>query len=158
MILHKPACVLHLACQDPVAWSDTCFELSEAVVSPVKPAPVKLMRLQHSEGAAECQYNVGVMLDGKNHSSISGDEDTVFSTTSNLTKFSNPPAILRKKKRLRVGQSPVADLNDGLCNDAVNVALKRTPVKTLPFSPSQVSVYLNMAKHEDCGGWVLNCK
>ncbi|XP_031982729.1 myb-related protein A isoform X6 [Corvus cornix cornix] len=122
---------------DPVAWSDTCFELSEAVVSPVKPAPVKLMRLQHSEGAAECQYNVGIMLDGKNHSSISGDEETIFSTTSNLTKFSNPPAILRKKKRLRVGQSPVTDLNDGLCNDAVNVALKRTPVKTLPFSPSQ---------------------
>ncbi|XP_068860986.1 myb-related protein A isoform X5 [Aphelocoma coerulescens] len=122
---------------DPVAWSDTCFELSEAVVSPVKPPPVKLMRLQHSEGAAECQYNVGVMLDDKNHSSISGDEETVFSTTSNLTKFSNPPAILRKKKRLRVGQSPVTDLNDGLCNDAVNVALKRTPVKTLPFSPSQ---------------------
>ncbi|XP_048143087.1 myb-related protein A isoform X5 [Corvus hawaiiensis] len=122
---------------DPVAWSDTCFELSEAVVSPVKPAPVKLMRLQHSEGAAECQYNVGIMLDGKNHSSISGDEETVFSTASNLGKFSNPPAILRKKKRLRVGQSPVTDLNDGLCNDAVNVALKRTPVKTLPFSPSQ---------------------
>uniref|UniRef100_A0A8C3QQM8 MYB proto-oncogene like 1 n=1 Tax=Cyanoderma ruficeps TaxID=181631 RepID=A0A8C3QQM8_9PASS len=120
---------------DPVAWSDTCFELSEAVVSPVKPAPVKLMRLQHSEGAAECQYNVGVMLDGKNHSSISGDEETGFSTSSSLTKFSNPPAILRKKKRLRVGQSP--DLSDGLCNDAVNVALKRTPVKTLPFSPSQ---------------------
>ncbi|XP_032532149.1 myb-related protein A isoform X5 [Chiroxiphia lanceolata] len=124
---------------DPVAWSDvTCFELSEAVVSPVKSAPVKLMRLQHNEGAPECQYNVGVMLDGKNHSSsISGDEETVFSATSNLTKFSNPPAILRKKKRLRVGQSPVSDLNDGLCNDAVNVALKRTPVKTLPFSPSQ---------------------
>ncbi|XP_064244043.1 myb-related protein A isoform X4 [Passer domesticus] len=120
---------------DPVAWSDSCFELSEAAVSPVKPAPVKLMRLQHSEGAAECQYNV--MLDGKNHSSISGDEETVFSTSSNLTKFSNPPAILRKKKRLRVGQSPVTELNDGLCNDAVNVALKRTPVKTLPFSPSQ---------------------
>ncbi|NXU63518.1 MYBA protein, partial [Horornis vulcanius] len=59
--------------------------------------------LKKHEGAAECQYNVGVMLDGKNHSSISGDEDTVFSTTSNLTKFSNPPAILRKKKRLRVG-------------------------------------------------------
>lgn len=127
-------------------------------MSPVKPAPVKLMRLQHSEGAAECQYNVGVMLDGKNHSSISGDEETVFSTTSNLTKFSNPPTILRKKKRLRVGQSPVSDLNDGLCNDAVNVALKRTPVKTLPFSPSQVRAVLDMAKHEECDEWVINCK
>uniref|UniRef100_A0A8B9FTY7 MYB proto-oncogene like 1 n=1 Tax=Amazona collaria TaxID=241587 RepID=A0A8B9FTY7_9PSIT len=42
-----------------------------------------------------------------------------------------------KKKRLRVGQPPVNELNDGLCNDVINVALKHTPVKTLPFSPSQ---------------------
>ena len=121
-------------------WSDvTGFELSEAVASPVKPPPVKLMRIQHNEVAAECQYNVSVVLDGKKHSSVTGEEEAVFPTTPNLTKFSTPPAILRKKKRLRVGQSPVNELNDGLCNDAISVALKHTPVKTLPFSPSQVS-------------------
>ncbi|XP_054048968.1 myb-related protein A isoform X3 [Rissa tridactyla] len=129
---------LELIESDPVAWSDvTGFELSEAVVSPVKPAPVKLMRIPHNEGTAECQYNVSVVLDGKKHSSISGEEEAVFPTTPSLTKFSTPPTILRKKKRLRVGQSPVNELNDGLCNDAINVALKHTPVKTLPFSPSQ---------------------
>ncbi|NXW01281.1 MYBA protein, partial [Fregetta grallaria] len=129
---------LELIESDPVVWSDvTSFELSEAVASPVKPAPVKLMRIQHSEGAAECQYNVSVVLDGKKHSSIGGEEEAVFPATPNLTKFSTPPTILRKKKRLRVGQSPVNELNDGLCNDAINVALKHTPVKTLPFSPSQ---------------------
>ncbi|OPJ83529.1 myb-related protein A isoform X3 [Patagioenas fasciata] len=129
---------LELIESDPVAWSDvTSFELSEAVASPVKPAPVKLMRIQHNEGAAECPYNVSVVLDGQKHSSISAEEEAVFPTTSNVTKFSTPPTILRKKKRLRVGQSPVNELNDGLCNDAVNVALKHTPVKTLPFSPSQ---------------------
>ncbi|KFP80723.1 PREDICTED: myb-related protein A, partial [Acanthisitta chloris] len=121
---------------DPVVWSDvTGFELSEAVVSPVKPPPVKLMQLEHSEAAVECQYNVDVMLDGKSHGS--DEQETVFSTTSNLMKFSNPPAILRKKKKLHVEQPAVNDLNDGLCGDAVHVALKRTPVKTLPFSPSQ---------------------
>lgn len=104
------------------------------------------MRIQHNERAAECQFNVSVMLDGKKHSSISGEEEAVFPTTPNLTKYSTPPAILRKKKRLRAGQSPVNELNDGLCNDAINVALKHTPVKTLPFSPSQVSLFLNMAK------------
>lgn len=104
------------------------------------------MRIQHNEGTSECQYNVSVLLDGKKHSSISGEEEAVFPTTPNLTKFSTPPTILRKKKRLRVGQSPVNELNDGLCNDAVNVALKHTPVKTLPFSPSQVGLFLNMAK------------
>ncbi|XP_064909760.1 myb-related protein A isoform X3 [Columba livia] len=129
---------LELIESDPVAWSDvTSFELSEAVASPVKPAPVKLMRIQHNEEAAECPYNVSVVLDGQKHSSISAEEEAGFPTTSNVTKFSTPPTILRKKKRLRVGQSPVNELNDGLCNDAINVALKHTPVKTLPFSPSQ---------------------
>lgn len=104
------------------------------------------MRIQHNERAAECQFNVSVMLDGKKHSSISGEEEVVFPTTPNVTKYSTPPAILRKKKRLRVGQSPVNELNDGLCNDAISVALKHTPVKTLPFSPSQVSLFLNVAK------------
>ncbi|KAM6281273.1 myb-related protein A isoform 2-T2 [Porphyrio hochstetteri] len=129
---------LELTEPDPITWSDvTSFELSEAVASPVKPAPVKLMRIQHNEGAPECQYNVSIVLDGKKHSSTSGEEEAVFPATPNVTKFSTPPTILRKKKRLRVGQSAVNELNDGLCNDAIDVALKHTPVKTLPFSPSQ---------------------
>ncbi|XP_065441742.1 myb-related protein A isoform X1 [Chrysemys picta bellii] len=128
---------LELIESDPVAWSDvTSFDLSEAANSPVKPAPVTLMRIQHNEGAMECQFNVSVVLDGKKNSCSSGEEE-ILSTSPSIAKFSTPPAILRKKKRLRVGQSPVNELNDGSYNDAVNVALKQTPVKTLPFSPSQ---------------------
>ncbi|XP_053874951.1 myb-related protein A isoform X2 [Malaclemys terrapin pileata] len=127
---------LELIESDPVAWSDvTSFDLSEAANSPVKPAPVTL-RIQHNEGAMECQFNVSVVLDGKKNSCSSGEEE-ILSTSPSIAKFSTPPAILRKKKRLRVGQSPVNELNDGSYNDAVNVALKQTPVKTLPFSPSQ---------------------
>ncbi|XP_038248545.1 myb-related protein A isoform X2 [Dermochelys coriacea] len=128
---------LELIESDPVAWSDvTSFDLSEAANSPIKPAPVTLMRIQHNEGAMECQFNVSVVLDGKKNSCSSGEEE-ILSTSPSIAKFSTPPAILRKKKRLRVGQSPVNELNDGSYNDAVNVALKQTPVKTLPFSPSQ---------------------
>ncbi|XP_027732586.1 myb-related protein A isoform X2 [Vombatus ursinus] len=128
---------LELIESDPVAWSDvTSFDLDTAA-SPVKPTPVKLMRIQHSEGAMECQFNVSLVLEGKKNNFSSGENDTVPSVSPNVAKFSTPPTILRKKRRMRVGQSPVGELNDSSFNDAVNIALKHTPVKTLPFSPSQ---------------------
>lgn len=129
--------------QDPVAWSDvTSFDLSDATASPVKSTPVKLMRIQHNEGAMECQFNVSLVLEGKKNScngSNSGSE-VVPLTSPSVAKFSTPPTILRKKRRIRVGQSPGSELSDGSFNDGSNTALKHTPVKTLPFSPSQVIV------------------
>ncbi|XP_062044397.1 myb-related protein A isoform X8 [Lepus europaeus] len=123
---------------DPVAWSDvTSFDLSDAAASPVKSTPVKLMRIQHNEGAMECQFNVSLVLEGKKTSCNGGDNEAVPLTSPNVAKFSTPPTILRKKRRMRVGQSPGSELGDGSFNDGGNTALKHTPVKTLPFSPSQ---------------------
>uniref|UniRef100_A0A6I8P2M5 MYB proto-onco like 1 n=1 Tax=Ornithorhynchus anatinus TaxID=9258 RepID=A0A6I8P2M5_ORNAN len=42
-----------------------------------------------------------------------------------------------QKEDQKVGHSPVSDHNDGSLNDAIGITLKHTPVKTLPFSPSQ---------------------
>ncbi|PNI40504.1 MYBL1 isoform 2 [Pan troglodytes] len=42
-----------------------------------------------------------------------------------------------KKRKMRVGHSPGSELRDGSLNDGGNMALKHTPLKTLPFSPSQ---------------------
>ncbi|XP_045310997.1 myb-related protein A isoform X3 [Leopardus geoffroyi] len=123
---------------DPVAWSDvTSFDLSDAAASPVKSTPVKLMRIQHNEGAMGCQFNVSLVLEGKKNSCNSTDSEAVPVTSPNVAKFSTPPTILRKKRRMRVGQSPGSEHSDGSFNDGGNTALKHTPVKTLPFSPSQ---------------------
>ncbi|XP_019488226.1 PREDICTED: myb-related protein A isoform X5 [Hipposideros armiger] len=124
---------------DPVAWSDvTSFDLSDAAASPVKSTPVKLMRIQHNEGAMECQFNVSLVLEGKKNGCNGADSEAVPLTSPNVAKFSTPPTILRKKRRMRVGQSPGSELNVGAFSDGGNTALKHTPVKTLPFSPSQV--------------------
>ncbi|XP_007448544.1 PREDICTED: myb-related protein A isoform X2 [Lipotes vexillifer] len=129
---------LELIESDPVAWSDvTSFDLSDAAASPVKSTPVKLMRIQHNEGAMECQFNVSLVLEGKKNSCNSADSEAVPLTSPRVAKFSTPPTILRKKRRMRVGQSPGSDPGDGSFNDGGNTALKHTPVKTLPFSPSQ---------------------
>ncbi|XP_034867156.1 myb-related protein A isoform X3 [Mirounga angustirostris] len=129
---------LELIESDPVAWSDvTSFDLSDAAASPVKSTPVKLMRIQHNEGAMECQFNVSLVLEGKKTSCNGADGEAVPVTSPNVAKFSTPPTILRKKRRMRVGQSPSSEHSDGCFNDGGNTALKHTPVKTLPFSPSQ---------------------
>ncbi|XP_036194307.1 myb-related protein A isoform X8 [Myotis myotis] len=123
---------------DPVAWSDvTSFDLTGATTSPVKSTPVKLMRIQHNEGAMECQFNVSLVLEGKKNNCSGAESEAVPLTSPNVAKFSTPPTILRKKRRTRVGQSPGSELSDGTFNDGSNTALKHTPVKTLPFSPSQ---------------------
>ncbi|EPY74004.1 hypothetical protein CB1_002337017 [Camelus ferus] len=132
---------LELIESDPVAWSDvTSFDLSDAAASPVKSTPVKLMRIQHNEGAMECQVNVSLVLEGKKTSCNGADGEAVPLTSPNVAKFSTPPTILRKKRRMRVGQSPGSELGDGSFSDGGNTALKHTPVKTLPFSPSQVEM------------------
>ncbi|XP_006880487.1 PREDICTED: myb-related protein A isoform X3 [Elephantulus edwardii] len=129
---------LELIESDPVAWSDvTSFDLSDAAASPVKSTPVKLMRIQHNEGPMECQFNVSLVLEGKKNICNGGDSEAVPPASPNMAKFSTPPTILRKKKRIRGGHSPGSELGDGPFSDGGNTALKHTPVKTLPFSPSQ---------------------
>nr|XP_033790169.1 myb-related protein A isoform X2 [Geotrypetes seraphini] len=132
---------LELIESDPVAWSDvTSFDISDAAgpASPGKQTPVKVIQIQHSDESMECEFNNSLTLDGRKNCCSSGESDEVVTSTSPITaKLSTPPSILRKKKKSRVGQSPVSELNEGTFSDSHNITLKNTPVKMLPFSPSQ---------------------
>ncbi|XP_053322968.1 myb-related protein A isoform X1 [Spea bombifrons] len=102
---------------DPSAWNNiTGFEVP-IVVSPVKLTPLKLVPVQH-DGAQDCQTHCNLGLPKMNPA-----------TPPAVSKFNTPPTILRKK---RVQKS----LSRGML-DSNNAVVKGTPVKILPFSPSQ---------------------
>ncbi|XP_069076374.1 myb-related protein A isoform X1 [Pleurodeles waltl] len=127
---------LELIEADPVSWSDvTSFEISDAAISPSQHTPIKLIQIQHGEEAVECQINSKLVAEIKNCSSK--ESEIIPSSSPIMAKFSTPPTILRKKRKMRSGRSPVSELNDGSFSDTGNIALKNTPVKALPFSPSQ---------------------
>lgn len=122
-----------LALQDPMGWSEVGnFDLSETV-SPPKPQvhdavyPAQDDSTEdvgyHTPAPELCRPGVGMSL-GKSVSH---------------SKFSSPPMSLqRKKTRERADQSLSDDANCSSFTDTTKSSLKSTPVKGLPFSPSQV--------------------
>ncbi|KAM4704962.1 myb-related protein A [Rhinophrynus dorsalis] len=118
--------------QDSLAWSNTSsFEVSFAA-SPAKMTPIKPIPVQQ-EIVQDCHPNYSLgQLEGQ--SSTSSDGQQVTSTSPVTSKFSPRPTILKKKK-VHAGASPGAEVHEVF--NSSSVALKSTPVKSLPFSPSQ---------------------
>ncbi|XP_048384428.1 myb-related protein A [Stegostoma tigrinum] len=125
---------------DSVVWNElTSFDFSEAnEKTPAKQTPAKFERLQHRGG-------IGYRFDGHAISDLSrstcsnssGQGELIPITSPVVAKFSTPPTILRRKRRLRLGPSPSSDCNSISFMDNSTTSPKSTPVKTLPFSPSQ---------------------
>ncbi|CAH2285330.1 myb-related A isoform X2 [Pelobates cultripes] len=121
---------LDLIGTDHTPWNDiSSFEVS-IVPSPAKLTPIKLIPVQH-EGGQDYQIHCRLGLPS-GHTVISDDHGSTKSPV--VSKFSTPPAILRKKK-IRSRPSSTTKMNEEL--DSNNVRIKGTPVKMLPFSPSQ---------------------
>ncbi|XP_041046056.1 myb-related protein A isoform X3 [Carcharodon carcharias] len=125
---------------DSVVWNElTNFDFSEVnEKTPAKQTPAKFERLQRRGG-------IGYRFDGHAISDLSrstcsnssGQGELIPITSPIVAKFSTPPTILRRKKRLRLGPSPSSDCNSISFMDNSTTSPKSTPVKTLPFSPSQ---------------------
>ncbi|MGH0128834.1 UNVERIFIED_CONTAM: hypothetical protein FKN15_036380 [Acipenser sinensis] len=132
--------------QDPVAWSDvTSFDLSQ-VASPMKQTAALFPHNQ------ECMI-LGYQFDGsaisdmsRNCSSSNGQMELIPLTSPVVAKFSTPPSILRRKKKERTNHSPSSEGNDTSFMDTSGVSPRNTPVKSLPFSPSQ---FFNISGNEN---------
>ncbi|XP_060718151.1 myb-related protein A isoform X1 [Tachysurus vachellii] len=113
---------------DPMAWSEVgSFDLSESV-SPPKAPVLDGTYPAHDDGSeALCRPH-----DGMSHGK------PVSHSTRTVGKFNSPSVSLpRKKTRERADQSLSDDTNCGSFTDNTRSSLKSTPVKGLPFSPSQ---------------------
>ncbi|MBN3286225.1 MYBA protein, partial [Polyodon spathula] len=137
---------LELIDSDPVAWSDvTSFSLSE-VASPMKQTAAPFPHNQ------ECMI-LGYQFDGsaisdmsRNCSRSNGQMQLIPLTSPVVAKFSTPPSILRRKKKERTNHSSSSEGNSTSFMDTSEVSPRNTPVKSLPFSPSQ---FFNISGNEN---------
>ncbi|KAK3541304.1 hypothetical protein QTP86_020974, partial [Hemibagrus guttatus] len=122
---------------DPMVWSEVgSFDLPESV-SPPKPPVLDGTYPAQSDGTEDVGYHTPAPALCRPHDGMSQGKPVSHSTHT-AGKFNSPPLSLpRKKMRERADQSLNDDTNCGSFTDNTRSSLKSTPVKGLPFSPSQ---------------------
>ncbi|XP_038665435.1 myb-related protein A isoform X3 [Scyliorhinus canicula] len=125
---------------DSVVWNElTNFDFSEVnEKTPAKQTPAKFERL-HRRGGIGYRFDGHAISDLSRStcSNSSGQGELIPITSPIVAKFSTPPTILRRKRRLRLGPSPSSECNSVSFMEISTTSPKSTPVKALPFSPSQ---------------------
>ncbi|XP_078274850.1 v-myb avian myeloblastosis viral oncogene homolog-like 2b isoform X3 [Rhinoraja longicauda] len=129
---------------DPDAWSDlSCFDFPEDLVkqTPAETTPPSLT-----------EYRIDANTISDLSKSAKKGELIPMITSPVAGNFSTPPTILRRKRRTKITLSPVTESNSSnsftIIESSTNSSRtpKSTPVKTLPFSPSQ---FLNFWTKQD---------
>lgn len=124
------------ALQDPIVWSEVgSFDLSESV-SPPKPPVLDGAYPAHDDCTEDVKYHTPAPALCRPHVGTSQGKPVPQSTRP-AGKFDSPsPSLPRKKTRERADRS-LGDCANSF-TDNTRSSLKSTPVKGLPFSPSQV--------------------
>ncbi|KAL1785617.1 myb-related protein B [Sigmodon hispidus] len=152
---------LDLIDSDPDAWCDlTKFDLPEEPSadgsvhsSPVQPQTSQQQILSSRQPTTPGPSVTEYRLDGHTISDLSRSSRGELIPISPSTEvggsgIGTPPSVLKRQKKRRVALSPVTENSASLsfldsCN---SLTPKSTPVKTLPFSPSQ---FLNFWNKQD---------
>ncbi|XP_052452489.1 myb-related protein A isoform X3 [Carassius gibelio] len=130
---------MELIDSDPLAWSDvTSFDLTEGGPSPkaANPTDVCTTLVRCTESLAYPVNAPTVPAMSRQCASVNQGKSVAVSNTC-MNRFSSPPlSIMRKKRRERGDQSPAGERSCAFIDNSGN-SPKNTPVKGLPFSPSQ---------------------
>uniref|UniRef100_A0A8C1WUU9 V-myb avian myeloblastosis viral oncogene homolog-like 1 n=1 Tax=Cyprinus carpio TaxID=7962 RepID=A0A8C1WUU9_CYPCA len=130
---------MELIDSDPMAWSDvTGFDLTEGGPSPkaTNPTDVCTTLERCTESLAYPINAPTVPAMSRQCAAVNQGKSVAVSNTC-MNRFSSPPpSIVRKKRRERVDQSPADERSCAYIDNSGN-SPKNTPVKGLPFSPSQ---------------------
>lgn len=127
-----------LALQDPMVWNEVgSFDLSESV-SPPKPPVLDGEYPTQDEGTADVEYHAPAAALCRPHIEMNLGKPVPHITRTEGKFSSSPLSSTRKKTKDRADQSLGDDANCGSFADNTKSSLKSTPVKGLPFSPSQV--------------------
>ncbi|XP_072267202.1 myb-related protein A isoform X2 [Pyxicephalus adspersus] len=114
---------------DPTTWGAVPRHVEASIdVTSVQLTPRKLLQVSQ-ESMQSSQYCSSELIDVE---TVSDDSKGLY-TSSITPKYTTSPSVLKKKGQL--GLSPPAKENE--VYEANNTMLKNTPVKSLPFSPSQ---------------------
>uniref|UniRef100_A0A8C2JHF3 V-myb avian myeloblastosis viral oncogene homolog-like 1 n=1 Tax=Cyprinus carpio TaxID=7962 RepID=A0A8C2JHF3_CYPCA len=138
---------MELIDSDPLAWSDvTSFDLTEGGPSPksTNPTDVCTTLERCTESLAYPINAPTVPAMSRQCAAVNQGKSVALSNTC-MNRFSSPPpSIMRKKRRERGDQSPADERSCAYIDNSGN-SPKNTPVKGLPFSPSQ---YFNVSGGE----------
>ncbi|XP_026093818.1 myb-related protein A-like isoform X2 [Carassius auratus] len=128
-----------LMLQDPLAWSDvTSFDLTEGGPSPKSTNPTDVCTTPEkcTESLAYPINAPTVPAMSRQCAAVNQGKSVALSNTC-MNRFSSPlQSITRKKRRERGDQSPADERSCAYIDNSGN-SPKNTPVKGLPFSPSQ---------------------
>lgn len=121
-----------------MVWNDVGhFDLPESVSTPKPPALDGTYPAQEDD-TEDVGYHTPTLALCRPHVGINQGK-TVPQSTRAEAKFTSPPVSFpRKKNKDRADQTVCDDSNCASFTDNTKSSLKSTPVKGLPFSPSQV--------------------